>query len=181
MVICGIVSQIVHLTLLQSFPFFALTSPQFILAAGKTDLIGYGKHSLKIWIFELLVLIFYLIFSDGCHEPLFGVSILCWELSSFFRGKFVVYKLLKDYEKETIMHREFTIHINNKCIVLFQVMAYFTLCLWLVPFAFFVSLSANENILPTMAERKPLLSGNWNVLEFTATGQIVSCTIMLKN
>jgi hypothetical protein len=38
-----------------------------------------------------------------------------------------------------------------------QVMAYFTLCQWLVPFAFFVSLSANENVLPTMAERKPFL------------------------
>ena len=51
-------------------------------------------------------------------------------------------------------------------------MAYFTLCLWLVPFTFFVSLSANDNILPTMAERKPLLSGNWNVLELAVNGQI---------
>ena len=48
MVICGIVSQIVHLTLLQSFPFFALTSPQFILAAGKTDLNVYGKHNFRL-------------------------------------------------------------------------------------------------------------------------------------
>jgi len=41
-----------------------------------------------------------------------------------------------------------------------EVMAYFTVCLWLVPFSFFVSLSANENVLPTMAtmERRPLLS-----------------------
>lgn len=31
----------------------------------------------------------------------------------------------------------------------FQVLAYFTICLWLVPFAFFISLSANENVLPT--------------------------------
>ena len=38
-------------------------------------------------------------------------------------------------------------------------LAYFTICLWLVPFAFFVSLSANENVLPTMAEKRPLLSG----------------------
>ena len=37
---------------------------------------------------------------------------------------------------------------------LFQVLAYFTICLWLVPFAFFVSLSANENVLPTMAENR---------------------------
>ena len=41
-----------------------------------------------------------------------------------------------------------------------EVMAYFTMCLWLVPFAFFVSLSANENVLPTTSERRPLLQGN---------------------
>jgi len=43
-----------------------------------------------------------------------------------------------------------------------EVMAYFTLCLWLVPFAFFVSLSANENVLPTMAEKRPLISSDEN-------------------
>lgn len=41
-----------------------------------------------------------------------------------------------------------------------EVISYFTLCLWLVPFALFVSLSANENILPTIAETKPLLDDN---------------------
>ncbi|XP_065828248.1 protein TEX261-like [Oscarella lobularis] len=34
-----------------------------------------------------------------------------------------------------------------------EILAYFTVCLWLVPFIFFVSLSASENVLPTMAER----------------------------
>jgi len=32
---------------------------------------------------------------------------------------------------------------------LFQVFAFFTLGLWMVPFAFFVSLSAGDNVLPT--------------------------------
>lgn len=41
-----------------------------------------------------------------------------------------------------------------------EVMAYFTLCLWLVPFALFVSLSANDNVLPTSNERTPLLGDN---------------------
>lgn len=41
-----------------------------------------------------------------------------------------------------------------------EVIAYFTLCLWLVPFALFVSLSANENVLPTVAETRPLLDDN---------------------
>jgi len=30
-----------------------------------------------------------------------------------------------------------------------EVLAYFTLCVWLVPFTFFVSLSAGDNVLPT--------------------------------
>ncbi|XP_077622625.1 protein TEX261 [Crocuta crocuta] len=30
-----------------------------------------------------------------------------------------------------------------------EVLAYFTFCLWIIPFAFFVSLSAGENILPS--------------------------------
>lgn len=32
-----------------------------------------------------------------------------------------------------------------------EVLAFFTVCLWFIPFAFFVSLSANENVLPTVA------------------------------
>lgn len=36
-------------------------------------------------------------------------------------------------------------------------MAYFTLCMWMVPFSFFVSLSANDLILPTQAEKSTLL------------------------
>ncbi|XP_030763965.1 protein TEX261 [Sitophilus oryzae] len=37
-----------------------------------------------------------------------------------------------------------------------EVIAYFTLYLWLVPFALFVSLSANDNVLPTLAERQDI-------------------------
>ena len=43
-------------------------------------------------------------------------------------------------------------------------MAYFTICMWLVPFAFFVSLSANENVLPTINERRPLMSEDNDVV-----------------
>jgi len=39
-----------------------------------------------------------------------------------------------------------------------QVLGFFTLCLWIVPFAFFISLSANENTLPTHAEQRPLIN-----------------------
>lgn len=33
--------------------------------------------------------------------------------------------------------------------VFLKILAYFTLCLWLVPFALFVSLSANDQVLPS--------------------------------
>ncbi|XP_064465619.1 protein TEX261-like [Ornithodoros turicata] len=39
-----------------------------------------------------------------------------------------------------------------------EVLAYFTLCLWIVPFAFVISLSANDSVLPTLAEKRPLLA-----------------------
>lgn len=43
-------------------------------------------------------------------------------------------------------------------IIHFQVLGYFTVCLWIVPFGLFVSLSANDNVLPTVNERTTLLS-----------------------
>lgn len=47
---------------------------------------------------------------------------------------------------------------DNPFYILPQILSYFTLCLWLVPFALFVSLSANDNVLPTVNERVPLMS-----------------------
>lgn len=34
-----------------------------------------------------------------------------------------------------------------------EVLAYFTICLWVIPFAFFVSLSAGENVLPSTMQQ----------------------------
>ncbi|KAI8427087.1 hypothetical protein MSG28_014725 [Choristoneura fumiferana] len=47
-----------------------------------------------------------------------------------------------------------------------EVLAYFTLCLWVVPFALFVSLSANDYVLPTTGEKQPLLSDNNVVTDY---------------
>ncbi|EDW73667.1 uncharacterized protein Dwil_GK19578 [Drosophila willistoni] len=37
-----------------------------------------------------------------------------------------------------------------------QVLAYFTICMWMVPFGLFVSLSANDSVLPTVNEQSRL-------------------------
>ncbi|XP_020347006.1 protein TEX261 [Oncorhynchus kisutch] len=34
-----------------------------------------------------------------------------------------------------------------------EVLAYFTICLWIIPFSFFVSLSAGENVLPSTVQQ----------------------------
>jgi hypothetical protein len=36
-----------------------------------------------------------------------------------------------------------------------EIASYFGLCVWLVPFALFVSLSASDNVLPTMGHEDP--------------------------
>jgi len=51
-------------------------------------------------------------------------------------------------------------HFADKYYPFTQVLGFFTLCLWIVPFSFFISLSANDNVLPTTAETRPLLDDN---------------------
>lgn len=36
-----------------------------------------------------------------------------------------------------------------------QIASFFGICVWLVPFSLFVSLSANDNVLPTMGSSEP--------------------------
>jgi hypothetical protein len=37
-----------------------------------------------------------------------------------------------------------------------EIASYFGLCVWLVPFSLFVSLSASDNVLPTMGSEMPI-------------------------
>ena len=43
-------------------------------------------------------------------------------------------------------------YFTCECNVMFQVLSFFFVCLWLVPFGFFISLSANDMVLPTIGE-----------------------------
>jgi len=94
---CGVLSQMCHLIVLKTFPFFMLTSPSFIGAV----FLFFFNH--------------YLAFS-------------------FFQSTIYTFS---------------------------EVIGYLTLCVWMVPFALFVSLSANDYILPTV-ETKPLIGGDDN-------------------
>ncbi len=39
-----------------------------------------------------------------------------------------------------------------------EIASFFGICVWLVPFALFVSLSASDNVLPTMGSEEPSMS-----------------------
>jgi len=41
-----------------------------------------------------------------------------------------------------------------------EIASYFGLCVWLIPFALFVSLSASDNVLPTMGSEDPSRDSN---------------------
>lgn len=40
------------------------------------------------------------------------------------------------------------IYFSNNYYPFREILAFFTICVWLIPFGFFISLSANENTLP---------------------------------
>ncbi|XP_014288336.1 protein TEX261 [Halyomorpha halys] len=84
LVLCGMLSQIVHLVILLDFPYITINSFSFISA----------------------ILLFII-----NHYLAFG----------FFSGIFMPF---------------------------YELLGYFTICIWLVPFALFISLSANDNVLP---------------------------------
>jgi len=97
MTLCGMAAQIAHIYVMQTFPYFVLSSPAFVST--------------------------------------------------------LVFVVINHYLAFT--------YFSNHYYPFIEVMAYFTICMWMVPFAFFVSLSANDMVLPTQSERTPLL-GNEN-------------------
>ena len=127
MILFGILAQVNHLVLMNEFPFFNLGSPQFISAIGKSRMpLSIEEHfpQFMFYISVLVIVNHYLAFS-------------------FFGEHYYPFSEVTNY----FLTFETTVWALPKMNVpIFQVMAYFTLCLWLVPFAFFVSLSANENV-----------------------------------
>ena len=76
----------------------------------------------------------------------------------------------------------FELYLTYMTLFLLQVLAYFTICLWIVPFAFFVSLSANENVLPTTSERMTSMGDETDVVSnyFNKRGKKYGLLSVLK-
>lgn len=55
-------------------------------------------------------------------------------------------------------------HFSSVYYPFHDILTYFLCCQWLVPFAFFVSLSANDNVLPTVSESAHIRSDDNDVV-----------------
>lgn len=103
---------------------------------------------------------FTLLLSVGGDKPLYGLPVLCTRVLSILRGKLIknIYDIVFDLISCLFLscgHRSFLLLLRSY--ICFpngiQVLAYFTICLWVIPFAFFVSLSAGENVLPSTMQQ----------------------------
>lgn len=62
----------------------------------------------------------------------------------------IFYKLEEDFLPLFLLYCLIILHL---LLTGMKVLAYFTICLWVIPFAFFVSLSAGENVLPSTMQQ----------------------------
>ena len=58
-----------------------------------------------------------------------------------------------------------------------EIASYFGICVWLVPFSLFVSLSASDNVLPTMGSEEPGMPGTQGTAKRQGMVKVVVDTI----
>lgn len=94
--------------------------------------------------------------SVGGGEPLHGLPVFCTGVLPILRGR-----IISDLWYTVFSWFSFMLTVTHSGFFFFffwfltwiKVLAYFTICLWVVPFAFFVSLSAGENVLPSTMQQ----------------------------
>ncbi|XP_060845294.1 uncharacterized protein LOC132924871 [Rhopalosiphum padi] len=155
----GLLSHIVYYFLLIDFPNFNLTSLSFILSI----ILLIGNHVLAFKFFRQLIgiritgdltsisqiSIGYVTITVTTTSNV-GIIFNIWakpmeSLTNFIHHTCSVPSNLfggKPYRVRTIVNMNLPLKINQK------VFSYFTVCLWMVPFMFILSLSANDNTLP---------------------------------
>lgn len=120
----GVGSHVVYLGNMRRFPFVTLTDPLFVVSCSK--LVSYRTLP--------------------CSEPstdehpatvLVLVNHVVW------------YRHFSDVQKETYKNMSSFYDTPDNLPSFTEIASFFGICVWLVPFSLFVSLSASDNVLPT--------------------------------
>lgn len=131
----GIFSHFIYLGNMRRFPFVKLTDPLFVASCGELPpSSGHACTQGKA--------------SDDSFAVLVLLNHYLW-FKHFSKNQQRAYKNMSSYYDTPDNIPTFT-----------EIASYFGLCVWLVPFALFVSLSASDNVLPTMGHEDPSGSGS---------------------
>ncbi|OTB05906.1 hypothetical protein M426DRAFT_319292 [Hypoxylon sp. CI-4A] len=82
-------------------------------------------------------------------DPLFVISCVLVLVNHYFWFQYFSEAQHRSYSQMTSMYDQPDIPSFT------EIASYFGLCVWLIPFALFVSLSASDNVLPTMGTEQP--------------------------
>ena len=131
----SIFSHVVYLGNMRRFPIVKLSDPLFILSCGTWPCLPSGLHIGKGVRSTLLTFL-----------PTVLVLLNHYVWFNHFSFSSLVSTPASRYDPSNLP--TFT-----------EIASYFGLCVWLVPFSLFVSLSASDNVLPTMGSEAPGMPG----------------------
>ena len=123
----SIASHVVYMQNLRRFPIVKLTDPIFISSCRTSDS-SQRESMLADHCLVLVLLNHYIWFRHFSAPPPYSPS-----------SSKAPYRRVSPYENPYDPYPSFT-----------EIASFFGLCVWLVPFSLFVSLSASENVLPSM-------------------------------
>ncbi len=131
----GIFAHVVYLGNMRRFPYVQLTDPLFLLSCGEyRPLAAISAPTLcKRCAASLL-----------CHCPSSNASVLV------LLDHYVWFRYFSTTQQRAYMNMSSYYDSPKNVPTFTQIASYFGICVWLVPFALFVSLSASDNVLPTM-------------------------------
>ena len=129
----GVFSHFIYLGNMRRFPFVKLTDPLFIASCGMDVWLGHFGSTCSL-VQGVLTL----------KPALVLINHYVW-FRHFSHRQERAYQRMSSYYDHPHDLPTFS-----------EIASYFGLCVWLVPFSLFVSLSASDNVLPTMGSEPPV-------------------------
>lgn len=172
MVGIGLFTNLVYFGLLQTFPYIMLSSPNFILSCGKSFShwkrwkAKYQKFSkwtnIHLTVSDRSIILNFPTYFCLICFPSVLVVVNHYMAFQYFAQEYYPFSEVKSsqiYHVQYFQDLFVLLSVTHCCFFVFlflpwiKVLAYFTICLWVIPFAFFVSLSAGENVLPSTVQQ----------------------------
>lgn len=132
----GIFSHVIYLGNMRRFPFVKLSDPLFVASC--------GKHC-PCWKNQILRML----------TPLFRAP----HLALVLLNHYVWFKHFSHHQERAYQNMSSYYDTPSNMPTFTEIASYFGICVWLVPFALFVSLSASDNVLPTMGHEGSVGAG----------------------